>query len=469
MASNLVFHESFDSTRTADSSIQSNLAQAQAEALVSLLLGHSLTLSHTYAFDSRGVLELVRAVLSARDEVSMRLPRTSPARERLARARPVLLTWYGSNSFVEACAAQLRKCDPDDLPRRFKLSAWGAIDLRCDLRASLADALLESPRPEAPNWLAGDKELVGHFETLQKIIEYSSKYDRGMAANPENGTELIAYLDCYQQLGEDRRLPGLAERDGCPADIAMALWKRIDHELRAENGRNRLSSRSWIHVAVDNTAPDHPDRILLEQLKELVNTFYNARLAESGYAEHDFLSSVPRSSDIDQLKYVNALAGGVIRHLRPEVKAPPMAGVFTAPEDEPRLSIAPLRQIFRAYWEIISDDERHRTWSKSCSDVNEELRSKPTGNSTEFHSWASRFSDFWADHMSLLSRQLPDVIRTDDGTLRVMGSLGDSAYQYTQHARPLADPEEQILTTDEVDSALATSRHISNMVRWVNR
>src|SRR5262249_37630316 len=55
MTSNFVFHEAFDSTRTADRHSAPNLAQAQAEALVSLLLGHSLSLTNTYAFDSRGV------------------------------------------------------------------------------------------------------------------------------------------------------------------------------------------------------------------------------------------------------------------------------------------------------------------------------------------------------------------------------------------------------------------------------
>jgi hypothetical protein len=469
---NLVFHESFDSTRTADSDAQSNLAQAQAEALVSLLLGHSLTLSNTYAFDSRGVLELVRAVLSARDDVSGGIRPNSPAHERLTEARPFLLTWYGASSFVEACAAQLRKCNPEDMEHRFLLSAWGAIDLRSDLRSQLADALLAGPCPSAPEWLTEYPELAGHFDALQAIIGYAGKYDRGVPASKQKGTDLIAYLDCYHRLGADAgQLPILAQGWRCPADIAMALWQRIDRELGEDNSREKLASRSWIHVAVQVAREQHdPDLNLLEQLKELIDTFYNARLAESAYAEHDFLSSVPRSSDIDELKYVNELAVGVIRYLRPDAEGPPLAGAFTAAADEPRLAVAPLRQLFRAYWEIIADDERRLTWQESCEDVNGLLRDRPRAEDTRNREvWAGRFGDSWADHMSLLSRQLPEVVRSDDGTLRVAVRQDGVDYQYAHHARPSADDEARLLTSDEVDTALATSRYVSNMVRSVSR
>src|ERR1017187_2359676 len=102
------------------------------------------------------------------------------------------------------------------------------------------------------------------------------------------------------------------------------------------NDPDRLKSRSWVYVAArEAREQDRDDLGLLEQLKELIDTFYNARLAQSAYAEHAFLSSVPRSSDVDELKYVKALAVGVIGHLRPEAQGPPMAGVFTLAADEP--------------------------------------------------------------------------------------------------------------------------------------
>ena len=129
MTSNFVFHESFDSTRTADPRTAPNLAQAQAEALVSLLLGHSLSLTNTYAFDSRGVLDLTRAVLDARNDVMGTLRTGSAQRQRLLEARPFLLCWFGADSFLEACAGQLRRIERENTDNRFLLSAWNPIDL----------------------------------------------------------------------------------------------------------------------------------------------------------------------------------------------------------------------------------------------------------------------------------------------------------------------------------------------------
>ena len=469
MPNTLVFHESFDSTRTAGSGTGANLAQAQAEALISLLLGHSLALNNTYAFDSRGVLELVTAVLAARDDVIASLRSSASARDYLTRDRPFLLTWYGANSFVEACAAQLRKCDPTDLEHRFLLSAWGAIDLSCELRTQLADALLADPRLVEPSWLAEYPGLVGHFDALRTIIQYAGKHGRGRPASTEQGTDLVTYLKWYHQLGsETGPLPGLAERWGCPADIAMELWRRIDSELRQKDGETKLGSRSWIHVAVRvaNESED-PDRLTLEQLKELIDTFYNARLAESAYAEHDFLSSVPRSSDVGEMKNVNDLAVGVIGDLRPDAQGQPLAGVFTSAADEPKLEVAPLRQLFRAYWEIIADDDRRRAWQESCEEVNRLLRAKPDAQAEASSlSWAGRFSDAWADHMSLLARQLPELVRTDDGSVSVAVRQDGADYRLVEHARPSGAWQSRLLTSGEVDTALATSRHVSNMVRW---
>lgn len=473
MVDNFVFHESFDSTRTADLDAQPNLAQAQTEALVSLLLGHSLALCNTYAFDSRGVLELVRAVLEARDDVRRGVRPGTWAHKRLTESRPFLLSWYGAGSFFEACAAQLRKFQP--IEKRFLLSAWKAIDLNTDRRAQLANALLADPYPEAPAWLDEFPDLIVHFDTLRMLNGYAAEYGRGMAASSEKGTDLLDYLRYYHELGADTGpLRNLAEQWGCPTDIAMTLWHRIDRELHRDKGPEDLSSRSWVHLAV-TVARDHeepqPDLDLLEQLKKLIDTFYNARLAQSAYAEHDFLSSVPRSADVDELKYVNDLAVGVIRERRSDASTPPLAGIFSevfkAPSDEPELAVKPLRRLFQAYWEIASDDERYLTWQRSCGTVNGLLRDRPPNSDSQGHAvWARRFQESWADHMSLLRRELPDVVRTDDGSLRIIMRPGSVGYEHTHLARPFTSEEGLPLLSDEVDTALATSRYVSNLVRW---
>lgn len=474
MLENLVFHESFDSTRTADRDAEPNLAQAQAEALVSLLLGHTLTVPNTYAFDSRGVLDLISAVLSAREEVSSGLRRGSPARERLTEARPFLLCWHGSDSFLEACANQLRNSEP--LNERFVLSAWNAIDLKPEMRRDLADALLAAPRPEPPAWLKDYDDFPEHFDALRAIDQYAAEYGRGRPTSSAAGTDLITYLEYYHELGaSDGQLDALAPVWGCPADIAMALRQRLHEEMvkaAAEKNRKdqkRLTRRSWVHVAVREAREQRrSDLQLLEQLKELIDTFYNARLAQSAYAEHGFLSSVPRSADND-LEQVNDLAVRVIGHLRSNTSEPPLRGVFTASANVPYLEVAPLRRLFQAYWEIIGDDERCGTWHASCNRVNKLLGERPpTPSSRQRSGWTSRFKEAWSDHMSLLSRQLPQVVRTDDSTLWVTVRLNQAEYQQAHHAWSVADEEIRPVTAEEVETTLATGRYVSDIAAGVS-
>lgn len=471
MPENLVFHESFDSTRTADRGAQPNLAQAQAEALVSLLLGHTLTVSNTYAFDSRGVLDLVSAVLSARDEVISGLRHDSSARERLAQARPFLLCWHGSDSFLEACAKQLRTFE--SINERFVLSAWNALDLERERRYALADSLLAAPHPEPPAWLQQYHDLPQLFDALQAINRFAAEYGRGRPTSSAPGTDLIEYLKYYHDLGaSDGPLEALAPRWGCPADTAMALRQRLHEEMvkaADENDQNRLTRRSWVHVAVREAREQRRNDLeLLEQLKELIDTFYNARLAQSAYAEHGFLSSVPRSADND-LEQVNDLAVGVIGHLRSNTSRPPLAGVFTASANVPYLAVAPLRRLFQAYWEIIGDDERYRTWQASCNRVNKLLGQRPPiAGSRERKGWNSRFKEAWGDHMSLLSRQLPQVVRTDDSTLWVTVQLDQAQYQQAHHAWSVADEEARPLTAEEAETTLATGRYVSDIAGGVS-
>ena len=355
------------------------MPKRRLKRLSASLLGHTLTMPNTYAFDSRGVLDLVSAVLWARDEVVSGLRHDSSARERVAQARPFLLCWHGSDSFLEACAKQLRTFE--SINERFVLSAWNAIDLDRKRRYELADSLLAAPHPEPPSWLQQYDDLPELFDALRAIDQYAAEYGRGRPTSSAAGTDLIEYLEYYHDLGaSDGPLKLWRPDSGCPPDTAMALWQRLTKrwpKLWHENDQNRLMRRSWVHVAVREAREQARDDLeLLEQLKELIDTFYNARLAQSAYAEHGFLSSVPRSEDND-LEEVNDLAIGVIGHLRSNTSKPPLKGVFTASANVPYLEVAPLRRLFQAYWEIIGDDERHRTWQASCNRVNKLLGQRP--------------------------------------------------------------------------------------------
>lgn len=475
MASNFVFHESFDSTRTADRRTAPNLAQAQAEALVSLLLGHSLSLTNTYAFDSRGVLVLTRAVLAARDEVLGTLRAGSAGHQRLVEARPFLLCWYGADSFLEACADQLNRIDPKDPSNRFLLSAWNAIDLDARLRGELADTLLSGPDPEPPLWLDEYPDFPGHFDAVTTINRYARDYDRGRPTSTESPVDLITYLDHYRQLGKDGLLRPLTAEWHCPEDVAVKLWERIDTELRQEGSRKKLANRSWIHVAARLAEErQDPDWGILIQLKEMIDTFYNARLAQSGYADHGFLSSVPRTSDTEEMVNVNNLAVGVIGHTRHDVVRPPLEGVFTAPADEPQLEVKPLQQLFRVYWDIVGDDDRYRTWQHSCASVNGLLGSRPQiapdgetpdpRKAKSYRDWAKRFTNVWADHMDLLSQQLPEVVRTDDRTLQVVVRQDQAVFRHSHQVTS----EDEYVSPFDIDGLLATGGYVSKMAGWVN-
>lgn len=124
MAPTTVFLESFDSTRATalDRADDPNLAQAQAEALLNLLLGHTIALNNTYAFDSRSALELVEVVLDTRARVRAENP---SAAQRLDDASPFLVSWFPANEtvtdFFSACADQLRRFP--SVEGRFILSA----------------------------------------------------------------------------------------------------------------------------------------------------------------------------------------------------------------------------------------------------------------------------------------------------------------------------------------------------------
>jgi hypothetical protein len=478
MESSVVFHEAFDPTRTSDRHSAHNLAQAQAEALVDLLLGYTLSLPDTSAFDSRAVLDLVRVVLSARDDVARTLRAGSAGHRRLMEARPFLVCWFGADSFSGACAQRLRRMDPDNPGNRSLLSAWSAIDLDYERRCDLADTLLSGPDPERPKWLEEYADLPGHFDAVTMISRYAGAYDRGRPFSMGNAVDLIDYLEHFRQLGASGELRRLASQWGCPEDVAIRLWERIDREMDQLDGRPILSSRSWIHVAVW-LAERHkdPDWDVLILLKELIDCFYNARLAQACYADHAYVSSVRRTSNAVQLQSVNRLAVNIINHKMGRVVQPPQDGVFMPPVRAP-LGAMPLRQLFRAYWEIVGDDDRHRTWQASCGAVNDMLRRRVrstadgevAGQEKErkgqgYREWTSRFRDAWAIHMSVLAGQLPRIMPTDDRTLRVVVGQDGAAFRRSHRA---SGEEAQALTPAEAEVILATGRYVSDIADWVN-
>src|ERR1700722_8726142 len=144
MTQRMVFPSSFDSTRyTAADPVTDhpNPAQAQAEAVTTLLLGRPLGLNNTYAFDSRTVLSLLHATLTARRAV--REGATPDGQQRIDDADPFILRWYAptadQTNFASCCAEQLLRLE---LPgRRFVLSHWKKIDGDDAARTALAAAL----------------------------------------------------------------------------------------------------------------------------------------------------------------------------------------------------------------------------------------------------------------------------------------------------------------------------------------
>src|SRR5262249_40173124 len=158
-----VFHSSFDSTRFTGADRRAdhpNLAQAQAEAVTSLLMGRTLLLNNTYAFDSRTVLNLVRAVLDTREPVRNQVGQSD--RQRLDGTDSIMLRWFGKEDVFSCCADQLLRLEP---PKRLVLSYWKAIDSDDQARKDLAAALI-SRAPSLPASVREHEGLEESYETL---------------------------------------------------------------------------------------------------------------------------------------------------------------------------------------------------------------------------------------------------------------------------------------------------------------
>jgi len=419
-----IFHESLDSARVTsqDPARHPNLAQAQTEVLISLLLGRTVSVSGAYAFDSRSFLELAEVVLDSRAALLAECPTGSPGHRRLSAAVPFQLNWYPATTAVTnlrtACAEQLDRTG-------FVLSNWREINDDDTARGALAEALRADLK--APSGL--DHDLLERFETLRRVLDYADSGERckragGPALSLSNYLRYFAGLD---QHGIER----LAERAGCPVLLAVDLRE----EIRGRSGV--LDSRSWAHDVIIRAARYRDPQLPL-LVRELVDTCYNAVIADSCGAAAVYLSSVPRVDGRAELKHVNAMAKCLIEQCREklpgaaaEPKPAPITGLLAPAEVVEQVAPTPLRLLFDAHWRLVADDETHRLWSDSCADLEDQLAPHAGGNTA--------LAEVWASHLDLLRTSIPGLLV--DGTTMAIGAAHRAGCYAQTHqlGRPEAD------------------------------
>jgi hypothetical protein len=472
MTQSLVFHSSFDSTRftgAEGADDHPNLAQAQAEAVTSLLLGRSLLVNNTYAFDSRTVLNLIRAVLETRQRV--RLGASEAGRWRINNASPIILRWYGGADFLSCCAEQLERQEP--VQRRFMLSHWKPIDGDDDARTALAEALT-STNLQMPGFVREHDGMQKSFETLLMFNDYCRRQGRGRgAAGP--GISLLRYVQDLETMEVPelaRLIDGMTERDRIDTGTVMKLRESI-REVRPDDKKNR----SWAHEKVErNGGEANAGRFLLQQ-RQLIDTLYNEVLADSAGSDRELLSSVPRSVAGARLEQANAFALELIKyskarwqqergaHDESRVAEPRsehvMSETFEAAAAVPDLPAPPLEGLMTAYWQIIADDDRWLAWQDSCDSLQGAFqraqRLTETGRPAD-----SRLDDAWGAHLSVLREQLDGnhVIATDQ-TLVVPVRAGDQTY------RTSSQFDGDYVEPDPV--SLATAQYIDRYLRGIFR
>ena len=130
MTDSMAIPSSFDSTRyTGDdpSDHHPNLVQAQAEAVTNLLLGRSLGLPNTYAFDSRTALNLIASILETR-AAGLGKTTSLAGQQRIQDTDPLILRWYTTNPGRASSVAARISSGRLEGQRRFILSFWKPID-----------------------------------------------------------------------------------------------------------------------------------------------------------------------------------------------------------------------------------------------------------------------------------------------------------------------------------------------------
>jgi hypothetical protein len=420
---------SFDSTRYTGEDPNDhhpNLVQAQAEAVTNLLLGRSLGLPNTYAFDSRTALNLIAAILDTR--AAALTSSTSPAgRQRIRDANPLILRWYTDRDqdFFGCCAEQLRRQKGQ---KRFILSFWKPIDRKDELRDELANALTEE-RPVFPAAIReidrpgpdGAGEMERAFGTLLQLREYY----RGDPEHPERGgvtpgakTSLLDYVTGFEELtgGElEKVMDG-----GIDIDTVMHLQESIGRQARDDK-----FNRGWAHHEVARNGGERaPDQFFVQQ-RQFIDTLYNKVLADSLGENHTLLSSVPRSVGNKKLEQVNAFALDLIRYIqggRPEEEKaaapfsgkPDMSELFRRASSIPDLPPAPLAVVLKAYWELIADDDRWAAWRQSCDWLEKSMHRALDLKAQGLED--AQLSDAWLAHLTLLDEKM-EHITVRDGKL----------------------------------------------------
>jgi hypothetical protein len=446
MTKRLVFPSSFDSTRyTAvdPKDDHPNLAQAQAEAVTTLLLGRPLGLTNTYAFDSRTVLNLVRETLLAR-KVVRETSTTAAEREHIDNADPFKLRWYAptpdQTDFLSCSAEQLLRLQGQ---RRFILSAWKQIDGNDQARTDLANALT-ADRPRFPGSLReldsrdddGAGELEQSFETLIMLDEYCRGRRGRSDPSGKSHISLLEYVQDFEGLDSTK-----LERvmDG-KIDIDTVMHLRESIGKQPENAKG---ARSWAHQMVEAAGgEEHCGDFLLQQ-RQLIDTLYNEVLADSVGSNHDLLSSVPRTVGNEKLEQVNAFALNLIRFSKQRHRAElatagatevpasydpatDMSEVFVAASAAPELPASPVGALLVAYWQLLAEEDTWRAWQASCDQLedslNTALRRRAAGQRA-----GSQLSDAWEAHLDMLQDQLPHV-RTYEGSLATTIELSGKDY-----------------------------------------
>lgn len=425
MATSVAIPSSLDSTRyTGDDpgDHHPNLVQAQAEVVTNLLLGRSLGLNNTYAFDSRTALNLVGAVLETRALVAAQT--TDPAsKRRIMGADPLILRWFtsGDLDFFGCCADQLRRLAGQ---RRFILSFWKPINREDALRVQLAEALTDGKNvfPAAIREIDEPKhdgigEMERAFNTLLQLRKYYAGHSGRGGKSAGSHISLANYVEDFEKLaGKDleKVMDG-----GIDIDTVMHLKESIARQKPEDK-----TARGWAHHLVDGAGGEEQCDPLLVQQRQLIDTLYNKVLADSLGENHGLLSSVPRTVGNKKLEQVNAFALDLIRYTQEhragqvgaEVPArfhgtPDMSELFVRASSVPNLQPAPLKILLTAYWGLIADDSRWPAWQRSCVRLEKSLH-----RALELR-WEGRedaqLGDAWGAHLTLLEDKIRHITVRD--------------------------------------------------------
>jgi hypothetical protein len=424
MPQEFVFHESFDSVRARsldlDPDVNPALAQVQAESLLTLLLGRSITINNGHAFDSRGVLHLLNEIFESAAAVASRTKDMTPL--ELYRLRPpVIVRRHRTPTLLSGCISQLTRLAPGD---RFILSAWQRIDDNDPARRELA-RILERVQGGAalssialPGFIRDDRLASQQLSTLERLHHYLQDVSGVDLETVETHGGVADRVRLIQDKGTSW-LVDVASKVNCPEDHAEAIYRTISHR------EPDLVNRTWVygptfHDEAGDAAP---------LVRELVDTLYNAQIARST-ATVSYLSTPPRGRNVLADAQVNELAlavatndPGHVPSIRQLDEAAPMSGIFETVGTQRHLNARPLPTIFQAYWELIAVDEQRQAWQRSCDDVNRLLRERASGPGARFE-----FAEAWDNHLALLRGHLRDALFINGGAAQLAGEHDGASY-----------------------------------------